>query len=338
MGTLSRARPGARDRTGTRPKGCALQRWRGLDEVTEEAARSVVTVGVFDGVHRGHRAVIGRTVELARAAGRRAVVVTFDPHPLSVVRPDAAPLQLSTVEHRLDLLAGLGVDATLVLPFTAELSGQSPEDFVRTVLAEGVNAARVVVGQNFRFGHRAAGDIATLRALGPAYGFEVEGLQLSGEDVRWSSTEARRRVADGDVEAAAHVLGRSHRVEGVVVRGDQRGRTIGYPTANLVTPPETAIPADGIYAGWLLVAEGRLPAAISIGTNPTFDGVGRRVEAYALDRDDLELYGEHVAVDFGARLRETVRFESVEQLVAQMALDCARAREITGVRQAERGE
>jgi riboflavin kinase/FMN adenylyltransferase len=307
-----------------------VQRWNGPQRVADAAGvRSTVTIGVFDGVHRGHRVVIDRMLELARSSGQRAVVVTFDPHPNSVVRPDKHPLLLSTLDHRLELLAGLGVDATLVLAFTPELAAQPPEQFVKEVLADGLDAAQVVVGENFRFGHRAAGDVPLLRTLGDGHGFTVEGMPLAGGDAHWSSTWIRGRLLQGDVQGANDALGRAHRVEGVVVRGDQRGRTIGYPTANLTTTPYAAIPADGIYAGWLLVAEGRLPAAISIGTNPTFDGVDRRVEAYALDRDDLELYGDRVAVDFAARLRDTLRFDSVETLVAQMRLDCDRARDIT---------
>jgi riboflavin kinase/FMN adenylyltransferase len=309
-----------------------VQQWTSLSEVPADGVRSVLTIGVFDGVHRGHRAIIGTALDRARAAGHRAVVVTFDPHPMSVVRPDKHPLLLSTLDHRLELLASLGVDATYVLDFTFEMARQSPEDFAREVLAEGLHAAHVVVGENFRFGHRAAGDVAELTRLGESCGFTVEGLGLVGGDAgeaTWSSSYVRERLLTGDVEHAAEVLARPHRVEGVVVRGDRRGREIGYPTANLATTPYAAIPADGIYAGWLLVDAGRLPAAISIGTNPTFDGVDRRVEAYALDRDDLELYGDRVAVDFTARLRDTLRFDSVEELVEQMRLDCDRARELT---------
>jgi riboflavin kinase/FMN adenylyltransferase len=306
-----------------------VQRWRDVAEVPDTGERSVVTIGVFDGVHRGHRALVRRTVGLAHDLGVRAVVVTFDPHPMRVVRPDAAPLALSTVDQRLDLFESLGVDATLVLSFTRDRSQQPADDFVREILVDRLHAARVVVGENFRFGHKAAGTIETLRTLGPVYGFEVESFGLVGEGPRWSSTAVRDALTTGDVEAAARILDRPHRVEGIVVRGDQRGRAFGYPTANLETTPHAAIPADGIYAGWLRTDEGPLPAAISIGTNPTFDGVGRRVEAYALGRDDLELYGDAVAVDFAARLRETVRFDSVDELLAQMARDCEAARVIT---------
>jgi len=297
----------------------------------------VVTIGVFDGVHRGHRHIVGRALAEARTRGLPAAVVTFDPHPGRVLRPAAAPALLSTLEHRLDLLAALGVDAALVLAFTTQLAGLTPDQFAHTVLAEGMRAAHVVVGANFRFGHRAAGDVAALRELGQRLGFTVEAVSLvRGGGEPESSTQVRAAVAVGDVEQAARSLGRLHRVEGPVVRGDARGRTIGYPTANVEVSAQAAVPADGVYAGWLVrggpPAE-RLPAAISIGTNPTFDGRVRRVEAYVLDRDDLTLYGEQVALDFVVRLRGQERFDSVEELITQMDGDVERARTALGLRQ-----
>ena len=309
-----------------------MQRWRALDEVPVGFGPSVVTIGVYDGVHRGHQVGVGRTVALARDRGAAPVVVTFAPHPMEVVHPAAVPPALSTLEHRLDLLEALGVDATLVLPFTVEVSRWSPEEFVDRVLVRALGAVGVLVGEDFRFGHRAAGDVELLRRLGLEHGFEAEGIILAGDGDRWSSTRARALVLAGNVEAAAQVLGRPHRVEGEVVHGDHRGREIGYPTANLAVAPGVCIPADGVYAGWLLRSADdrrRLPGAISVGTNPTFDGVARRVETYVLDRDDLDLYGQRVAVDFLARLRPTVRFDSAADLVAQMRLDVDRARELT---------
>ncbi len=307
-----------------------MQRWPSLEEVPAGYGPSVVTVGVFDGVHRGHRQVIRRTCETARELGLPAAVVTFDPHPLTVLRPAAAPVRLATLDHRLTLLAALGVDAALVLPFTPQLAAWSPEDFVRRVLVGSLHTARLTVGEDFRFGAKAAGDVDLLRRLGPSSGFTVDAIPLiADEQGRVSSTTIRRQLVEGDVESAAAALGRPHRVEGPVVHGEHRGRAIGYPTANLDLPSDTAIPADGIYAGWLTVDDARMPAAISIGTNPTFGGTLRRVEAHVLDRDDLELYGEHVAVDFAVRLRETLRFDSVPALVAQMARDVAQTRKLT---------
>jgi riboflavin kinase/FMN adenylyltransferase len=296
----------------------------------------VATVGVFDGVHRGHQLVVQTAVEAAQARGLPVVVVTFDPHPDEVVRPGTHPPLLCTVRRRAQLLAGLGVHAVCVLPFSYEFSQLVPDEFVRLMLVDRLHAAQVVVGEDFRFGHRAAGDVPLLGQLGEKYDFAATGVPLlvSG-GITISSSYIRERLAAGDVTAAAAALGRPHRVEGVVVRGQQRGRALGFPTANLETPPHTAVPADGVYAGWLssLTLEGaedeRWPAAISIGTNPTFETGERTVEAYALDRDDLDLYGAHVATDFEAWLRPTVKFDSVDALVDQMHQDVAAARRLT---------
>jgi riboflavin kinase/FMN adenylyltransferase len=312
-----------------------MQRWQGPAEVPDDWGSSVVTIGEFDGVHRGHQRIVERARQAAAELGLPVVVVTFDPHPDEVVRPGSHPPLLCTARRRLQLLAGLGVDAVCVITFTLEFSRLGPDEFVRAVLVERLHAARVVVGENFRFGHKAAGDVGLLAELGEKYDFSAEGVPLLAEDgVTISSTGIRARLAAGDVAGAAHDLGRPHRVEGVVVRGHQRGRALGFPTANLETLQHTAIPADGVYAGWLaeLDSDGseltQWPAAISVGTNPTFDGRERTVEAYALDRDDLDLYGAHVAVDFAERLRATVRFDSVAELVAQMRDDVAAARRL----------
>ncbi|MFE2873531.1 MULTISPECIES: bifunctional riboflavin kinase/FAD synthetase [unclassified Embleya] len=306
-----------------------MQRWRGLEDVPSDWGRSVVTIGSYDGVHRGHQRTIGRAVAIGRERGLPVVVVMFDPHPSEVVRPGSHPPLLTPHHRRAQLMADLGVDAVLVLPFTLEFSRQSAVDFVRQVLLDTLHAAVVVEGRNFRFGHKATGNVALLEELGVANDFTVVEPELfvSGE-VTFSSTVVRARVAEGDVAGAAELLGRPHRVEGVVVRGDQRGRELGYPTANLEVLPYTAIPADGVYAGWLVIEGERLPAAISIGTNPTFDGTERRVEAYALDRTDLDLYGMHVAVDFLEYLRGTERFDSIDDLLEHMARDVKRAREL----------
>lgn len=310
-----------------------VRRWYDLDEVPSDWGRSVVTIGVFDGVHLGHQRIVARAAELAHARALRSVIITFDPHPDEVVRPGTHPPLLSSPKRRADLLSGLGADAVIVLPFTLELSRMSPDEFVQSILVERLHAAIVIVGENFRFGHRARGDVALLQELGEKYDFTAEGVPLVADGEAISSTVIRERLAEGDVEAAAESLGRPHRVEGVVVRGHQRGRALGFPTANLESLPFTAIPADGVYAGWLVCDSDRYPgfrwpAAISIGTNPTFEGEERTVEAYALDRDDLDLYGEHMAVDFVARIRDTLKFDSIDALVAEMRHDVDRARQI----------
>lgn len=308
-----------------------MDRWSRLDDVPVDWGRSVVAIGVFDGVHVGHRAIVARAVAAARELGARSVVVTFDPHPSTVVRPDAAPLLLGEVSGRLDLLAALGVDATFVLPFDREISSWSAEEFVARLLVDRLHARRVVVGENFRFGNRALGDVALLTTLGAdRYDFDVDAVALVGGGVDGgvgaggdavSSTMIRELVAQGDVAAAAAALARPYGLRGTVVRGDGRGRELGFPTANLALPPGLAVPADGVYAGWLIRADGsRSPAAISVGTNPTFDGVERRVEAYALDAD-FDLYGEIVRIDFADRLRGQIRFGSVEELVKKIHED-----------------
>ena len=304
-----------------------------MDSAPPGWGRCVVTIGVFDGVHRGHQLIIGRAVDVARSLGVPSVVLTFDPHPSEVVRPGSHPPMLTGPHAKAELLQELGVDVLCVLPFTADFSRLGPDEFVHAVLVEHLHARAVVVGENFRYGHRAAGDVAALAASGRRFGVTVEGVPLQGtEDTTWSSTYVRSCVEAGDVEGAAAALGRDHRVDGVVVRGDRRGREIGYPTANLEPLPWSAVPADGVYAGRLLRACGeQLPAAISIGTNPTFAGRERRVEAYVLDAEPgLDLYGERVALGFAARLRETLRFDGVEPLVEQMGRDVARTREVLG--------
>jgi riboflavin kinase/FMN adenylyltransferase len=307
-----------------------VQWWRGLGDVPGDWPDSVVTMGVFDGVHRGHRALVSLAVDRARVGHLPAVVVTFDPHPVAMLQPGSEPARLGSLEHRVQLLGELGVDAVCVLPFTAERAAQSAEDFVLEVLVDTLHAAVVMVGEGFRFGHRAAGDVALLEEMGRDYGFSASRAPLlATADHPVSSTWIRERVAAGDVAAAADALARPHRVEGTVVRGDRRGRELGYPTANVAVDPGSAVPADGVYAGWLVVAGESLPAAISLGTNPTFGGGERRVEAYALDRDDLDLYDARVAVDFAARLRDTEHFDSVDALIAQMAEDVAQARVVT---------
>ena len=307
-----------------------MQRWRGLDAAPPGWGRSVVTIGVFDGVHRGHQAIIGEAVARAKAARVPSVVLTFDPHPSEVVRPGSHPSVLTSQGYKAELVEGLGADVLCVLEFTLDFSRLTPAEFAHVVLVEHLHATAVVVGENFRFGHKAAGDVAELTRIGERFGFAASGVPLVRDgDTTISSTYVRSCVDAGDVAAAARALGREHRVEGVVIRGDARGRTLGFPTANLRTPPHTAVPADGVYAAWLVRAGERLPAAVSIGTNPTFQGRERRVEAYVLDFDG-DLYGADVALDFVASLRtaDTMTFESVDALVAQIGRDVANVREL----------
>lgn len=301
--------------------------WRSLDEVPDDLGRTVVVIGNFDGVHLGHQHVARRGRELADARGLTLVAVTFDPHPIAVLRPEHAPQQLTGIAQRCQLLAEAGVDDVLVLPFSRAVAAWSPDEFIDRVLVNGLHCAAVVVGANFRFGSRAAGDVATLVAHG---GFEVDGVVLDGGPQVWSSTYVRTCLAAGDVEGAAEALGRPYAVVGPVTRGDQRGRELGYPTANVAIAGQAA-PADGVYAGWLLRRDTgeRFPAAISVGTNPTFAGEReRRVEAYVLDRDDLDLYDVAVEVSFVARIRGMVAFDGIEPLLKAMAVDVEQARAI----------
>ena len=305
--------------------------WRDVAEVEPDLGPTVVTVGNFDGVHRGHRAVISRARSLAEDHDHRLVAVTFDPHPMAVLRPEHAPSALTTLDTRAELLAAAGVDDVLVLPFSREVAAWSPAEFIDRVLVDALHARAVVVGANFRFGAKAAGDVTTLREAGRAHGFVAVGVELDGGPQVWSSTYVRTCLREGDVAGAAEALGRPFTVRGAVVEGDHRGRELGYPTANVPLAPGMAAPADGVYAGRLTrldTGEG-YPAAISVGTNPTFAGDRvRRVEAYALDCDDLELYGVEVEIGFVERLRGMVRFDGVDELVATMADDVRRTREV----------
>jgi riboflavin kinase/FMN adenylyltransferase len=320
-----------------------VQCWTDLADVPDGYGPSVVTIGNFDGVHRGHVAVLTRMVADARAAGVRAVAVTFSPHPSRVHRPESAPPLLTGDADRLELLAGTGLDAVLLLEYTLDFARQTPERFVVRYLAEGLAARTVVVGRDVRFGRDNAGDLSTMIELGRTHGFTVEVIDdvapaAGATQRRWSSTWVRELLEAGDVAGAALVLGHLHRMRAVVVHGDARGRELGFPTANLAPDATGMVPADGVYAGWLRplavpgdpagASTGVLPAAISIGTNPTFAGAGRRVEAYVLDRTDLDLYDQEVVLEFVSMLRPTVRFGSVDALVTQMRDDVERVRRV----------
>ncbi len=296
-------------------------------EVPTGFGPSVVAIGKFDGVHAGHRAVIGRLKEKAEASGARSVAVTFDRNPLAVLRPDRCPENVVTVDRKLELLGELQLDAALVLTFDEQLAARSAEDFVTDILVAALGVSAVLVGEDFRFGHGGAGTPELLRRMGPEHGFTVEVVDevyLAGSGRRVSSTWIRELLIEGDVTTAAEALGRSVDVRGEVVHGLKRGRELGFPTANLSAAVDSFVPADGVYAGWLVDHDTgiRHPSAISVGTNPTFDDVlVRQVEAHVIGETDLDLYGHDVTVEFVERLRGMVAFEGIEKLMRQMAQD-----------------
>jgi riboflavin kinase/FMN adenylyltransferase len=282
-------------------------------------------------LHRGHQELVQAAVTKAAQLSLPAVLMTFDPHPAEVVRPGSHPAELITLRRKAELAAELGIDVFVVMPFTPALAATEPEAFVHDVFVEKLHVASVVVGENFRFGYRGAGDVGLLRSLGVKFGFTAQGVGLVSKDsLTVTSTLVRASVDAGDVHAAAEALGRPHRVEGIVVHGEGRGGSeLGYPTANLDVLPHGAIPGDGVYAGWFLLGDRRSPAAISIGSNPTFSGRVRTVEAFVLE-DGANFYGRRVALDFVERLRGMVRYDSVEALIDQIGLDVEQTREILG--------
>ena len=289
---------------------------------------NVVVIGVFDGVHKGHQQLLNRAKEIAD--GRIIVALTFDPHPTTVFAPDKAPTMLTTLSDRVELLKIHNADQVAVMKFNEKFAAMSPEDFVSTVLVNQLHASTVIVGKNFTYGHKASGNVDTLIKSGLANNFTVDAQELKSDTSVISSSRIRALVVEGKVEEARELLSRPHRLDGVVVHGEKRGREIGYPTANLGKIEGQTIPADGVYAGWLTVGINFWPAAISIGTNPTFEGErGRQVEAYALDQEGLDLYDKNASIEFGWYLRPTLKFDGLDELLVQMKLDCDKARELT---------
>ena len=289
---------------------------------------SVVVIGVFDGVHKGHQVLLNRAKEIAD--GRNIVALTFDPHPTTVFAPDKAPTMLTTLADRVELLKIHNADQVAVMKFNEKFAAMSPDEFVETVLVNQLHTSTVIVGKNFTYGHKAAGNVDTLIKSGLAHNFTVDVQELKADTEVISSSRIRSLVVEGKVEEARELLSRPHRLDGVVVHGEKRGREIGYPTANLGNIEGQTIPADGVYAGWLTVGINFWPAAISIGTNPTFEGArGRQVEAYALDQEGLDLYDKNASIEFGWYLRPTLKFDGLDPLLEQMKKDCDKARELT---------
>ena len=293
---------------------------------------SVITIGAYDGVHRGHRAVIAQVRELAHSLDCQSVVVTFDRHPASVVRPESAPKLLTDADQKLELLAETGVDVTCVVTFDEAKAQMSPSEFARSVLSDGLNTKVIVVGEDFHFGHRRQGNVDTLRELGVELGFRVEPIRLierpDGVNEPVSSTAIRRALAGGQVEVAANLLGRPYEVRGEVVRGDQRGRTIGFPTANIAVPQAMCLPADGVYAGRFIDEDSRSwMCAVNLGRRPTFVEHSEHslLEAHLLDFEG-DLYGRRVRVTFEKFLRSERKFDGLESLRSQLVADVAAVR------------
>ncbi|WP_061960423.1 bifunctional riboflavin kinase/FAD synthetase [Demequina flava] len=320
-----------------------MQIWHSLADIPADSGPAAVTIGNFDGVHRGHQAVLERMVADARERGQIAVAMTFDPHPKAVHDPAHPPELITGLEDKLDRLRQTGLDAVLVVNYTLEFAQQTPQEFVRRWLVEGLNAKTVVVGQDTRFGRGNAGDVGTMRALGSTLGFETDVISdacaVTEAGRRWSSTWVRDLLESGDLEEAAKILGRPHRVRGVVEHGDKLGREIGFPTANLGVTGGM-IPRHGVYAGWLTVLDARdnaaaeslvgesMPTAISIGFNYTVGVAGLRVEGFVMDRDGLDLYDVEVAFDLVKWHRPMLDFGSVEALTDALAADVAWCRRV----------
>lgn len=301
-----------------------------VEQIPLDFGASAVTIGKFDGVHAGHRAVISGLRAIADARGLRSVVVTFDRHPLETLAPGKAPLALVGTRQKLDLLEETGVDAVLVLTFDRLMAALEPETFVRAILCNTLDAKVVLVGEDFRYGRGGAGSVATLTEQGRAEGFDVIAIDdvVPRENRRLSSTWIRELLSEGRVDLASVLLGHYPSMRGIVVHGAKRGRELGFPTANLSPESTGYIPADGIYAGWLRHGENRYRAAISVGNNPTFEGVPQKqVEAF-LPGQDIDLYDAEVELDFVERVRGMVAYEGVGPLIAQMHRDVDAVNEI----------
>jgi riboflavin kinase / FMN adenylyltransferase len=289
---------------------------------------STLCIGVFDGVHRGHQALLNRGREMADQLGNKLVVVTFDPHPLSVVKPELAPKMITSIPQRIKLLRDAGADNVHVLNFTPEMSTLSSEQFTTQELVDRLNAVAVVVGENFTFGYRAKGNAQILSELGKDHGFIVSVVPLKKDSEPISSSRIRRLIESGEVSNAARLLGHPYLLAGIVVEGDARGRGLGFPTANLEWAHSLIIPGDGVYAGHVIVGENRHPAAISVGSNPQFGGVNRRIEAFILEGKDWNLYGQDLEFEFNELMRPQMVFPSIEGYLGQMTLDVDRAHQI----------
>jgi riboflavin kinase/FMN adenylyltransferase len=306
---------------------------QGLTGLLDNVKPSVATVGVFDGVHRGHQMLIQKVVDEARARGASSVVVTFDRHPLELLSPKDAPELITTLRQRAEVFEQIGVDVLLVLRFDDKFRQYPPEHFIEAVLVEALGTFHLVVGANFRFGHGGTGSVETLQQMGKELGFSVEVFSLLDDTagtVAVSSSLIRRQLLDGEVERVAEELGRPFRLEGHVVKGAGRGRTLGIPTANLDIPPKVILPKVGVYAGWMVVGGERVPAVINVGYNPTFEERDRPiVEVHALDFD-ADLYGKVIGVEFTHHLRDAVKYEGADALMEQIRRDIAQARELLG--------
>lgn len=317
-----------------------------MDEIPERVESSVITIGVFDGVHRGHQELISAAVRKARATGQQSVLITFDPHPVSVFLPERAPLALSSFDQRMSVVEKMGIDNVMVIDFTVEMAGWSPQEYVDRLLVNKLHASHVIIGENFTFGKDAVGTPEIMRQLCAARGIGVDVVQLlhdktlaDGETLV-CSTAVRKYLAAGNVAAARRALGRPFSVYGRIVRGAGRGgKELGFPTANQYFPENLALPADGVYAGWLVVEGSNSPvngnmvpgvayaAAISVGTNPTFGDDERSVESFVLDRE-ADLYGYGATVYFVDRIRSMEKYDSLDALLEAISRDVCSIREV----------